>query len=51
MGRWLSMILFFTVAGGAGCQQMIRFEDSAHDDDAKVTFQVNGMMKAKSGAT
>ena len=51
MGRWHPMILFFAVAGGAGCQQMKRSEFPVHDDYSKVTFQIRGMMKAKSGAT
>lgn len=51
MGRWHPMILFLTVAGGAGCQQMNRYDNSTHDGFAKITFQVHGMMKAKSGAT
>ena len=51
MGRLHPMILFFTLAGGVGCQHMKRSEPSAHDGFAKVTFQIHGMMKAKSGAT
>ncbi len=51
MGRCHSMILFFALACGAGCQHMKRTETTAHDGFAKVTFRVGGMMKAKSGAT
>lgn len=50
-GRWHPMILFFAFAGGVGCQQMKRSETSTQDGFAKVTFQVTGMMKARSGAT
>ena len=45
------MILFLGVASGAGCQNMKRIDISHSDDYSKVTFQVDGMMKAKSGAT
>ena len=51
MSRAHTMILLFTLAGSAGCLQMQRGENPAHDGFAKVTFRVQGMMKAKSGAT
>ena len=51
MRRWHSTILLVALAGGVGCQHLKRGETSAHDDYAKVTFQIRGMMKAKSGAT
>ena len=51
MDRWHPMILFFALAGDAGCHHMKRSETSAHDGFAMVTFQIQGMMKAKSGAT
>ena len=51
MDRWHSMILFLALAGGAGCQHIKRSETSAHDGFTAVTFQIHGMMKAKSGAT
>ncbi len=51
MARTHAMIFFSLVAISAGCQQMKRSERSAHDGFAKVTFQIHGMMKAKSGAT
>ena len=51
MRRSHPMIIFFVLAGGAGCQHMKRSEPFAQDGFAKVTFQIHGMMKAKSGAT
>ena len=45
------MIFFLAVAGGIGCQNMKRIDISRSDDYSKVTFQVDGMMKTKSGAT
>ncbi len=51
MDRRHPMILFFALAGSAGCQQMRRDEIPTHDDFAKIAFQVHGMLKAKSGAT
>ena len=51
MSRWQPMILFFALADGAGCQHMNHSATSAHDGFVKVTFQIHGMMKAKSGAT
>ncbi len=45
------MILCCTVAGATGCHQLNRYDKAAADGFAKVTFQVHGMMKAKSGAT
>lgn len=51
MIRLLSMIFFLAVAIGGGCQNMKRVDISHWDDYSKVTFQVDGMMKTKSGAT
>ncbi len=51
MGRLNPMILFFAFTGSAGCQDMKRIDTSGPDEYAQVTFQVDGMMKAKSGAT
>ena len=51
MARTHAMILFFALASGIGCQQTKRSRFPEHDGSAKVTFQVHGMMKAKSGAT
>ena len=51
MARTHAMILFFTLACGIGCQHTKRGQFPAHDGLSKVTFQVHGMMKAKSGAT
>ena len=45
------MILCCAVAGATGCHQVNRYDRSAADGYAKVTFQVNGMMKTQSGAT
>lgn len=51
MGRWHSTILLVALAGGAGCQHLKQGETFAHDGYAKVSFEIRGMMKAKSGAT
>ena len=51
MSRWHPMVLFFAVAGGSSGQQVKRGEMSADNAMAEITFQVHGMMKAKSGAT
>ena len=51
MDRVYPMILSFALAGSAGCHSMKRADISNADEYAKVTFQVDGMMKAKSGAT
>ena len=51
MGRLNQMILFFAIASGAGCESMHRIDPFNSRAHAKVTFQVDGMMKAKSGAT
>ena len=51
MAKTHAMILFFALASGVGCQQTKRTQFAAHDGSAKGTFQVHGMMKAKSGAT
>ena len=51
MARTHAMILFFALASGVGCQQTKRSQFPAHDGTTEVTFQVHGMMKAKSGAT
>ena len=51
MGRSHTIILLLTLASSAGCLQMQRGENLAPDRFAKVTFSVQGMMKAKSGAT
>jgi hypothetical protein len=51
MIRAHSMIFFLAVVSGAGCQNVKRLDNSHSDDYSKVTFQVDGMMKAKSGAT
>ena len=51
MNRWHPIILFVALAGGSGCQHIQRSETFAHDGDAQITFQIHGMMKARSGAT
>ncbi len=51
MIRAHSMIFFLAVASGTGCQDIKRFDISHSDNYSKVTIQVDGMMKAKSGAT
>ena len=45
------VIICCTVAGASGCHHMNRSNDLALDTFTKVTFQVAGMMKTKSGAT
>ncbi len=47
----INFVFFFALASAAGCQHMNRYESPTHDGFAKATFQVHGMMKAKSGAT
>ncbi len=51
MGRLNQMILFFALAGSAGCESTKRIAHFNSKEYAQVTFQVDGMMKAKSGAT
>ncbi len=51
MTRKHAMILFFAMASGTGCQHTKRSQFPEHDGSSKVTFQVYGLMKAKSGAT
>ena len=51
MVRTHTMILLFAMANGAGCHDMNRSRSPEHDASSKVTFQVHGLMKAKSGAT
>ncbi len=51
MARKHAMILFFMMASGAGCHHAKRSQFSEHDGYSKVTFQVHGLMKTKSGAT
>ena len=51
MARTHAMILFFALACGTGCQHTKRGQFPTPEDLDMVTFQVHGMMKAKSGAT
>jgi hypothetical protein len=51
MARKHAMILLFAMASGAGCHDAKRSQVPEHDGSSKVTFQVYGLMKAKSGAT
>jgi len=51
LGRCYFIIMIFTLSVGIGCQLMKRAHESNDDDYTKVTFRVDGMMKAKSGAT
>ena len=51
MTREHAVILFFAMASGTGCQHTKRSQFPEHDGSAKVTFQVHGLMKTKSGAT
>ena len=51
MARTHTMILFFTLACGVGCQHPTRDRFSTPEGTNLVTFEVHGMMKAKSGAT
>ena len=51
MARKHAMILFFMLASGAGCHHANRSQFPGHDGSSKVTFQVHGLMKTKSGAT
>jgi hypothetical protein len=51
MTRTRTMFLFFALANGVGCQHMNRSQFPTHHGTSKVTFQVHGLMKAKSGAT
>ncbi len=51
MAKTHAMILFFAMASGAGCHDAKRSQFPEHDGSSKVTFQVHGLMKTKSGAT
>lgn len=51
MTRKHAMILLFTMASGAGCHHANRSQFPEHNGYSKVTFQVHGLMKTKSGAT
>ncbi len=51
MGKLNPMILLIALATSAGCESMKRIDNLSSKEHSKVTFQVDGMMKAKSGAT
>ncbi|MCH8879407.1 MAG: hypothetical protein IID34_05935 [Planctomycetes bacterium] len=51
MARTRAMILFFALVCGVGCQHTNQGRFPMPDGSGMVTFQVHGMMKAKSGAT
>lgn len=51
MSRMKPAILLFAFAGGSGGQYDASGDVSNNDALAKITYEVLGMMKAKSGAT
>ncbi len=51
MARSHAMVLFLALASNVGCQQTNQARFPANDGASNVSFQVHGMMKAKSGAT
>lgn len=51
MARASAIGLLLPVAIGAGCLYRQRTDTSSAAEHATITFQVDGMMKTKSGAT
>lgn len=51
MDRLPAITFSLCLASGVGCQSRQRTNTATAGEHAKITFQVDGMMKAKSGAT
>ena len=51
MGKLHAITFSFFLAGVVGCKDRQRTDVSVADDHSPITFQVDGMMKTKSGAT
>ena len=51
MGKLHAITFSFFLAGVVGCKDRQRTDVSVAGEHSPITFQVHGMMKAKSGAT